>query len=212
LASIGVVPVHQDRRRPAEPDRLGLVQCGHLDVLDLDAGDPAVFEREVDHFGVGFDPCAVVDGVGGVGHTEPKGVDGAVGNTNRPLDPLGEMRLLSAGLFTRNNLGRYIALRTAPELFFEVLVGVAFQLDKEATGVFDTVAGNPVEDAVFFHTVDRAFLVGDRVATPAVEVAMGATGGPLGEVPPLDEGDVEPPHGEVTGGARAGRSAADNDD
>jgi len=85
-------------------------------------------------------------------------------------------------------------------------------LDEQPAGVLDAVAGDPVENPVFLHTVDCAFLVGDGVSAPAVEVAVCATGGSLGEVPALDEGDVEPPHGEITGGARTGRSAADNDD
>jgi len=98
------------------------------------------------------------------------------------------------------------------QFLLDVPVGVAFELDEQPASIVDAVASGPVEDPAFLHAIDCAFPVADGVPAPGAELAVSAAGGSLDKVPALDEGDVEPPHGEVASGARAGGSAADNDD
>jgi hypothetical protein len=180
-------------------------------VFDFDADDLVALSEDVDHGGVGFDARAVFLGAGGVGHTEPEGVDRAVGYLDRAFDVLGEVGLDLAGLLGRKDLRRDAALPTALQFLLEVLVGVLGPLDEQPAGHLDTVAGDIAQHAVFFDTFFRTGLISNGVPTAAVQESVHSSCCPMGEVPLFDKGDLEAAHCEVSCDSAPGGTAPNDD-
>jgi hypothetical protein len=177
--------------RLAVDERVRILARG---VFDLDADDLAALDEHVRNLGVGFDPCTVVDRVGRVGHTEPERVDSAIGHSDRPLDVGREVWFDPTGVLGREDFHRDPALPTPLEFRPKVFVAVLGTLDEESASHLDTVSRDPAEHPVLLDTLPRGGLIGNRVASAAVEKPVHAA------------------HREVPRDAAPGGSPADHED
>jgi hypothetical protein len=128
-------------------------------VLDFGTDHLVTVQEEIDHFGVRFDPSALIFGAHRVRDDEAERIDRPVWDADRTLDVRREVRLHFPRFFGAEFLCGDATFVAPVEFLLKVFVRVFRTLNEEAAGHLDAVASDVPEDAIFLDTFGRALLI-----------------------------------------------------
>ncbi len=178
-------------------------------VFDLDTDDLAALDEEVSDLGVCLDACAVLRALAAFATT----------SRNGSIAPSGTLIAVSMSLARCGSIARASSPETTSAGMPHSSQPLSFFW--EISGFVDLVTPNCLSfssrsvmtslSSRILDTLGRTAGPTPRTA-PAVEEPVHPPRGPVGQVPLLDEGHVQPAHREVARDARAGRPPANDED